>query len=51
MTNRYSINYSDAENAVVLAAAKAQGDDYTGRWIGKAALAFAHIVLKEKKGG
>jgi hypothetical protein len=51
MSNRYSINYSDAENDTILAAAKVEGDPYTGRWIGKAALAYAEAVLKEKKTG
>lgn len=53
MSNRYSINYSDEENNIILAAAKVEGDKYTGRWIGQTALAHAKTVVDtgEKKNG
>lgn len=51
MTNRYSVNYSDDENAAVEAAARADGDPFVGRWIGKAALAKARETVEAKKNG
>lgn len=47
--HRHMVNYNDAENAAIAAAAKAEGDPYLGRWIGKAALAHAERVLKGGK--
>lgn len=50
MTNRYSVNYSDQENADVVEAARIEGDAYVGRWIGNAALDRARQIIATKGG-
>jgi hypothetical protein len=42
--NRYSVNFTDEENNDITTAANAAGDEFLGRWIGNAALAWARGV-------
>lgn len=46
--DRYTVNYTPEDNALIERAAAKENERFAGRWIGRAALAQARLVLDEE---